>query len=596
MKPEKIFIILAFLFGVVNILLVPFGTGEDEFTHLSRIWEISKFHFMTKANSPIINMPNAFTRIDWRANNKFVDPISLKVYLDEYRITIEPLKIDPATTRSSYFPSLYFPAALVMGIFARILNNFPVLMTVTLIRLINLLIFLILSFLAIKTIPFGKWVLFAVLLAPEVIIISSIVNVDFASYGISALFISWVLYISFNKEKFSQKNYLILLALIFALFTLKVNYAILIALLFIIPKELFSKIQKTTLILFTIAAFLILVIAWNVITVPDSADFPTNPSISGQIAYVFSHPILFAGTVVHSISANIGNYLKEWIAEYANHVGAIPPLTYVLFGIGLILFSIFKSEEIQPTKRQRIFLISLGVFSFLAIFVIFYLAISNVGSTVIAGIHGRYFFISGLLLFLGVSGFIRNYLPQAMKIIAITTIAISQGLYILGIFATYYVFCGSNIYTPGLCYLPKYKDFDHTNYTTHKLTQGFIVKQTFVPECNKLDEIAFYLAPESNDQGSFTFQFYDGASNKLIYSKVYVVNENDLGKQLHFPIPEITSAKGKEFYFTLQGAELNSQDLSFSSSPKDDYEAGNLTVNNSAFPGDLFFQYGCNLR
>jgi uncharacterized membrane protein len=599
-RPENLFVVLALLFGIANIFLTPFGTGYDEWTHLSRTWEISRFHLLTEVNATTIYLPVAFTTINWRINHTFVDPISLDEYLSKYKVIIEPQvnpeSVLPTTTRSSYFPSMYFPAALVMGIFARILNNFPVMMTVTLIRLVNFLIFLMLSFLAIQKIPFGKWVLFALLLAPEVIYMSSIVNIDYSSYGVSALFLSWVLYLSFKREKVTRKDYWILLALIFGLFTLKVNYAVLGILLFLIPKEQFSKTQKTILVVFTVGAFFLLVIGWYMIAASGSGNYTEEVSISGQAAYIFSHPALFMGTLAKSIVSVFSRVFREWIAVYAYGVGVVPPLIYLFFMIGLLIFSVFRFDAIQPTRTQRIFLVSLGCISFLAIFVIFYLAESNVGGIDIRGINGRYFFASALLLLLGTSGLMKEILPYVMKIIATVLIAISQGFFIYGIFATFYVFCGANTYVPGLCYLPSYKNLEKTAFTTKKLPDGFVLYQTFVPECDAIEEIAFYLAPESDPHGSIIFELYEMEPDRLIHSTKYAVSEKDLAKQLHFPFPKVTGTKGKKFIFTIRGTESDSQGLSFSTSAKDEYEMGDFTVNGSSFHGDLYFQYGCNLH
>ena len=595
-KPEFIFLIIASFFGIINLLITPYGSGSDEFTHLNRIFEISKFQFIPHPNINEINLPVAFSMISYRTGRTLITPLTLDSIKSLLKITIDPKEAYLVNTRSVYFPTLYFPAALVMGIFSRILNNFPVLITVFIIRFINYFIFILFAYLSIKIIPYGKWVLFALLLAPGVINMSAIVNVDYASYGMSALFISWVVNLSKKKDQINNREFIILLGLILGLFTLKPNYAILIFLLFIISKKLITTRKTILLIFFSLACFILFTIGWNIIV--NSYSISTNSNIFpfDQLINVVTHPFQFFQTLFNAISSTSTEYFLGWIGYYGYGVGVVPPAVYPLFLLALLMLTLIKPENEKPALQQRIIFLVLGIMSTLSIFAIFYLFNSGVGSKSIFGVQGRYFFLSGLLIFIGLSGFDITKYSRIIKIVSTILISVTNGLFTFGLFATYYLFCGSNYYIPGLCYLPEYKSNDQNSYSTGILDSGFVLKQTFSSECNNVKEINFFLAPDSGTKGLLIVKIFNSESTNPLVSNSYIVKENDIGKKLTFTVPNVTNGKGEDFYFTIEGQSDSKNGFSFATTMGDDYPAGKFFINNDLIQKDLFFHYGCQLK
>ena len=199
LKPEVLFAILIIVFGMMSVFLVPVGGGFDEDTHLARIWEMSSGTLLPNQKLGINGFPSIFNELSYRQD--FIIESVGSEYLEKYL----EAKIDWGVmisheTRSIYFPTLYLVQAFIMGLLGGLFDT-PVLIIYFSLRISYLLVYAFLTFLAIKTIPFGKWLLTLLVLSPMAITQASIISPDAITHGMSFLFLAWVLKLSREGEE-----------------------------------------------------------------------------------------------------------------------------------------------------------------------------------------------------------------------------------------------------------------------------------------------------------------------------------------------------------------------------------------------------------
>lgn len=244
--PEYIFPIIILVIGFVFVMITPFGANFDEETHVARIFEMALGKMVP--NSYIgegKNYPASLMSISYRQDVNLW-PVDAPTWIEQAKARInwkqrENESLDNYKTRAVYFPTLYILQALIMRIMGLLLN-LPIVFIYYVIRLSYLLLNCLLVFLSLKIIPFGKWVLGVIAIAPMSLVLAASISPDSIISGICFLYIAWVLnLIKDSGKSISQRQLLITCGLILAVCTLKPNYIFLLFLLFALPFKGFLK-------------------------------------------------------------------------------------------------------------------------------------------------------------------------------------------------------------------------------------------------------------------------------------------------------------------------------------------------------------------
>src|SRR5688572_12847468 len=164
----EIFLILtSLIFGIPMILLIPPGAGYDEEDHQVRVWELSALSIIPGQLSPQeLRYPTVFRDFAYRQQGStgVIDSEFWQTYIPAalYERGFVRREID---TKSVYSPALLLPQALTMRLFGRS-ADLPALPVFYLCRLAGLLSYLVLTWFAIRQMPFGKWILFVLAVSP----------------------------------------------------------------------------------------------------------------------------------------------------------------------------------------------------------------------------------------------------------------------------------------------------------------------------------------------------------------------------------------------------------------------------------------------
>ena len=596
-KVENFLLLTVLIFGLAMIVLIPPGAGYDEEDHLLRVWELSSFSFIPGQLTPHeMKYPTLFRDLAYRqqANSGIMDPNFWKQYartpLYEHGFIRRELK-----TKSVYSPALLLPQAIVMRLGRS--ADAPALPVLYACRFASLLSYLIFVWLALRWIPFGKWILAVLALSPMALFQAATVTPDAISNGIGFLFIAGTLQLAKSKEIDWRKCGTLVL-LIFLLFLGKVNLTALILLPFLlIPPARFSQKRIYIFLLGTTAIlFLLEVAGWNLLaTTHSDALLANNADAGGQLRYILAHPFVFPTILLKDPFINGWAYLQGWINGYGYLYWTAPQIVSIFFLLSLGTVLLFDSTRGQMNKKDQIIFLLVFLASYLATAVPLYLTFTTVGLNELLGVQGRYFIPLALLPVLVLASIlaIKRITISSNWIIAFLTVALS--LNVLGIILAFYVPCGTTFYQTSLCYRPLYKDFTNETRLSPPISAERSVTQGIKVACDGFSEIRVLLTPSiPGDQGTSRFILQDQASDQTLLDTS--VTNSQVSSETWYPLrfdPDWQSTE-KNYVLKITGTKaFADQGLKLFYTPQSEFNLGNLHENGQLLNQDIVLQYGC---
>jgi len=594
-RGAEIYLLVTLLvFGLGACFLLPISAGYDEETHLMRVWEMSDYTFIPNDE---LNGKMPFPAVYWELSYRrqfIVRPVESGFWEKYGQLPIDAYDYiyDRVETRSVYSPPLLLPQAIVMRLLGRS-QRWSALPVYYAIRVVGLLSYILLAWLAVRLIPFGKWVLAILASSPVAILQASTISADTISNGIAFLFISGSLAIAYHKE-LQWREWASLVFLIFILFWGKVNLVPLALLPFLMirPSQFKMRNGYVALLGVTIILFLVEVLGWSLLAYSRLQTPPDGTSPVGQIKFILTQPLEFTSILVRHIFFNGFEYLRNWIAIYGFAYWPIPTLTYYLYVLGLVSALWVNEQEIE--KRISLALTTVFVLSYLATIILLYLTFNPVGSESIDGVQGRYFATVMPLLFLALAG-----LPFQKRIhFAVSLPIIFGGLslvfYMVGMYLSYHVLCGSQFYRTDLCYQPNYKNWAPNELYSPPITSTLTLTQEIVPECDGVSELRVWVNAADADPNTITEFIIKNIDQDNVLSTVNVLNsELPHGGWYSLNFPPDWESNGKFYLLTIHGNSQNNPGPRIAYSLRNEYPAGKLLQNDQPMEKDILFQTGC---
>jgi len=592
---EIYLLIVLLVFGIAACFLLPTSGGYDEEQHLIRVWEMSDYTFLP--NEKLGNkMP--FPRVYWEMSYRrqfivrAVEPDFWQKYgslsLDAHDYIYD------INTRSVYSPPLLLPQALVMRFLGRS-RQWPALIVYYACRLIGLFSYLLLSWLAVRLIPYGKWVMAIAASSPVAILQAATISPDTISNGIALLFIGAALAIAAKKE-LQWRGLASLIFLFLVLFWGKINIVPLALLPFLIlqPSQFKTRHGYIILLAAVVGLFSLEVVGWNLFAYSRYYDALPGADAAGQVKFILAHPFRFPATLAGNVWMNGIDYLRAWIAIYGLDYWPVPAWTYYLYAAGLLAALLVEEHDNLPSKRTRIALAIVFMAAFLWTIVSLYLSYTPVGSDVILGVQGRYFIGIMPLLFLAVICLPGLNLPRIPVYLPMLFGGMSLAVYIAGMYLSYHVPCGSQFYRGGLCYQPNYKNWAPNELYSPPVSARLSLKQEIHSECSGMTELRVWTdASGADPDGTTEFELTDASRGRKLIS-VRTLNYKLPDKNwytLNFP-PDWDSM-GRLYLLTIREDVNGIIGPKFSYSLQPEYPEGKLYENDTAISQDLIFQAGC---
>ena len=434
--PEKIYIVLALIFGLSLVFITPPLQVPDEQDHLNRSYQLTEFNiyqFDSTVPASLIKLFDTFGRLNF-------NPLE-KTNINEI-LSQRNVELNPQNRLQLYIPKYivpYLPQAL--GIFIGKMFNGSPLSLLYMGRIFNLLFSIALFFLAIRTAPFFKWILLLLGLMPMTLYLCASLSKDGMVISLSFLLISLFLRFAYDLQKeISTKDLIILFAVSFLVATSRSIYAILIGMFLLIPVGKIGSFKKYIIIFMSliITAFLATQIetikplfqpkvaasthsTMNLTLSPDLLSPPVSKSTPidnlersdrnktpeginsiKQRRFILNNPVQYLGIVFDSVFiSQRTSHLDSFVGKLGWLNKPLPKWLINFYLLILIITAFFLSNN-----DIRIGLINKLIIAFIFIAgVIFietgiYLIWNPVGQNYIQDVQGRYFIPYAPLFFL----------------------------------------------------------------------------------------------------------------------------------------------------------------------------------------------------
>jgi uncharacterized membrane protein len=423
--PEKIYLVLALVFGLSLVFITPPLQVPDEHDHLNRAYQLAEFNifqFDSTVPASLIKLFDTFERLNFNPLEK----TNINEILSQREVELDPQARSAIFARPFIFP--YFPQALGMFI-GKMFNCSPV-MLLYMGRIFNLLFSIGLIYLAIRTAPFFKWIFFLLGIMPMTLYLCASLSKDAMIISLSFLLIALFLRFAFDQQKkISRKDLVILFAVSFLVAATRSIYAILIGMFFLIPVYRLGSLKKYIIIFISliIAVFLATQIealkplfqpkatasiqpTMNLPLSPDALSTPAPTPIEKfqrsdrnkipeginfmeQKSFILNNPIQYLGIVFNTI------FISERAFQLDSFVGKLGwlnkplPEWHINLYLWILIITAFllSNNDIKIGLTNKLIILAMFTAGVIYIETGLYLTWNPVGQNYIHDVQGRYF-------------------------------------------------------------------------------------------------------------------------------------------------------------------------------------------------------------
>lgn len=425
-KVSHLFLALAIPLGALFCICMVPGSVPDEGFHAVMTYEI----------------------ITGQLSQKDVTYIKeLEIQHKSLESVVKALKENPQTKtkfvqNGGYWLFMYVTGAL--GMFIGKIFGLPVLGYMYCGCFINYIIFLLVGYLVIKKLPFGKYVALVYMLSPMYLQQATSLSCDVLINSAAMLYISYLLNIKFRKEKIKKTEMVLLLFLAGYLTLCKKAYFPMIILLFLVKDkiiEFFKKHKKFVIISF---ACITLFIVGSYILMHWSASSNIKENIIevdkpqsdiSKLKYTLANPFI---NIPYLILNTLNIYFNVHIFQFSgtslnwykvNGQAYFAIIFYILLFIG----TLFDSGKYKFSRNDKKVIVSCFLINSCVIFAGLYLGWGAFNNLTVEGVQGRYF-IPIVILLLLLLGTTKNRINVKNK-----NLLIAVPLLFINIYMLYYI-------------------------------------------------------------------------------------------------------------------------------------------------------------
>jgi len=405
---EKIFVIIALIFGFFYIFILPPFQSVDEGYHFFRVYQISEGNIISKnikqgSYSVGDYIPSSISEYysDYEPFIKNIDKKQSFANLKKdfsRKINRQDIKFTAFANTSLYSPICYLsqlPAVIFTKIFT---DNLAIVYYSG--RLCNLLIYCLLVFWSIRIIPFFKLPLMLLALCPMSLSLAGAYTSDIAVFGLNFLWIAYIL--KFIIEDKSDFKKIITLSILAFLITLSKLYILLLSLCFLIPANKYRNLRNYIIsIVFIVSSILLSGFIWYFMAKGLTLNMNHNVADSAsQIEFIKSHPINYIWVLFKTFIVKTPRLLITMIGVLGWQDTKLDWSTYILYPI-MIYFAIFSDNfKFELLKWQKYLILITIITGVILTYTSLYIMWSPVANPLILGLNGKYFIPLMMPLFL----------------------------------------------------------------------------------------------------------------------------------------------------------------------------------------------------
>lgn len=400
-KIEKIYLMIILPIGIIFLMLFPMGTIPDEINHFLRALEISQGNL-----NP--------TMKDKEQGRYFDASIDNVISSNDYNLTFSNFTKKKSDEKKFYgFGNTalyafvcYIPQ--VIGIIIAKILHLPLLLYVYSGRLINFIVFVFLTYNAIKLLPYKKMTLFLILLFPMVLQEAVSLSPDALTISITAFFVSYIMHLKTDNIVLKKRQIFILSLSSLVLSLCKIVYLPICLLSFLIPKECFKTLKRKNAMLISIIFFAVII---NLLWLSFSSGFlPSRADVnsSRQLHYIMCNIPSYIGIILRTFANYYDAYFYSSIGiELGRFEVYLSKLLIDILAILFIFVFVFDNNDVVENNKlnyiEKILILIIVFGIVLLINTSLYLQWTPVGNNMVLGIQGRYFIPLYILAMLSIS-------------------------------------------------------------------------------------------------------------------------------------------------------------------------------------------------
>lgn len=440
----RLFVPFAIVFGLSMTFLTPPFQAPDEPAHFFRAYQVSDFNFspVVKNNATGGYLPKSLMitldilnpgKPDYGTEDyyqRFREALALPLNRTERNLLFFP-------NMALYAPVLYFPQSA--GILIGKLFNLSPLYLLYLARLFNLFFWVFLISLAIRWIPFYKWLFAALSIMPMSVFLAGSANADALVMAYPFLFLAYVLKIAFDEQStLNWKNLLVLTFLSILVALSKNIYVLMSGLVFIIPaskakgrKDYVMKLSiyfGFTLTTAAISYFMVQNILNKVEIIELYYGGAPAPLINPekQIDYILSDIPGFLSMVFLSFLEKLSIILKSYVGILGWLQIIFPNAYYIFACMVLLMLAIFGEQKKKSIGiKRKVLMVLILLATILAFSFTMYCSWCEPGASRIHNLQGRYFITVAPLAWLVFQNKKLYLPPKSLSVIFVAFAAIN---------------------------------------------------------------------------------------------------------------------------------------------------------------------------
>lgn len=422
-RVEVYFVISTLVFGMIfSIILPPFSAPDEDF-HFAEAYRLSNAIMRQPINDEqgyIYMRECDIQNYEWYPDNEYTIDM-IKKLIRGNKEESEEMRASNSY-KNTYVPIImYVPQAV--GITIGRLFHFNYARIVFLGRWLNLLTFVAISFCAIKLIPYGKWILFAISQIPLLLEIVSSYSYDILILSGTFLLTAYLMNLCYQKQEITKKQLCVLFLFAVVYGPLKPVYIPLTAMVFIIPNEKFNNLKwksiilKSVIVLVAVISFLIvnnckfmsmrwiespksnanIEIALNDIMVVEEKNSyeieDRDPCNRPNISFLMNNPFDIPESYMGALLVFMDEYILSLFGNYLGWYHVRIPIYISILVMMLLYMSYLASDNMEENvidARWRLWVLFLAVGSCFAAFLSMYMKNTSPSNKLIIGVQGRY--------------------------------------------------------------------------------------------------------------------------------------------------------------------------------------------------------------
>ncbi|MFW7368078.1 DUF2142 domain-containing protein [Vagococcus fluvialis] len=395
-KIELVCFSIIIAFGSFFVIFSPVFDTLDEPAHYARAEHIAEGNLFLQNEDETLAFSEDYQYLtelmDYNGINR-LNPKKNFFHTNLFKVKHNPEKKIETKIKATrtYGSIVYLPGALGLWI-GKIISNGNLGVMFYLGRFLNLLMYALMAYFAIKM--SGKWKLIIGFLSIQhlPIYISASFSQDAFFYGLSLLIAGKLIQI-FDKEEPIDYVDVIQMTVLTGLMTFtKLPYIMLIGLMLFIP----IKRYKTKKVYYSNFIGILLVILTGVVWLKYysgmvATDLPKSVDQPAQIDFILNNPKTFFQSLMEGIMSTTLKFKQYFTFGWSYHYSELAYLSYLpILGAILFMYPIKLKQKINGWFKFALVGVSLAIIVMTNI--ILYLTFTGVGEPVISGVQGRYFY------------------------------------------------------------------------------------------------------------------------------------------------------------------------------------------------------------